>query len=158
LDRLRQFGRFRSGGTSTVATFLDNTGVLRVDRKGRAGGTILNIGGTLTKSGSLRIGHATLSAQDTVMAASLDNTGGEIRLLGSVTNQALLDVTGKVRIGTTRTTGARPAYRAQARTSQKPRPKTRRPCRRAGSIATELRQYPPPARPEPEPARPPAAP
>jgi hypothetical protein len=40
-----------------VATFLDNSRQLRVDRKGGAGGTILNIGGTLTNSGSLRIGR-----------------------------------------------------------------------------------------------------
>ena len=32
--------RFRSAGTNTVATFLDNSGELRVDRKGGAGGTI----------------------------------------------------------------------------------------------------------------------
>jgi hypothetical protein len=83
---------------NTVATFLDNTGLLYVDRKGRAGGTILNIGGTLTNSGSLRIGNATLSAPDTVSAASLDNTG-QIRLLGSATNQALLDVIGGAGFG-----------------------------------------------------------
>jgi hypothetical protein len=91
--------RFRSAGTNRVATFLDNSGELRVDRKGSAGGTILNIGGTLTNSGSLRIGNATLSAPDKVTAASLDNTG-EIRLLGSSANQALLDVAGSAAFGT----------------------------------------------------------
>ena len=55
--------------------------------------------GTLTNSGSLRIGNATLSAPDKVTAASLDNTG-EIRLLGSSANQALLDVTGSAGFGT----------------------------------------------------------
>jgi hypothetical protein len=85
---------FESAGTDTVAAFLDNSGDLRVDRKGGAGGTILNIGGTLTNSGSLRVGNAKLSASDEVKAAALDNTGGEIRLLGSSANQALLDVTG----------------------------------------------------------------
>jgi len=35
---------FESAGTNTVTTFLDNSGGLRVDRKGGAGGTILNIG------------------------------------------------------------------------------------------------------------------
>ena len=92
--------RFRSAGTDTVTTFLDNSGELRVDRKGGAGRTILNIGGTLTNSGSLRIGNATLSVPDTVTAASLDNMGGEIRLLGSSANQALLDVTGSAGFGT----------------------------------------------------------
>ena len=66
---------FESAGTNTVTTFLDNTGHLHVDRKGGAGGTILNIGGTLTNSGYLAIGNATLSASDKVTAASLDNTG-----------------------------------------------------------------------------------
>jgi hypothetical protein len=70
--------RFRSAGTNTVTTFLDNSGELRVDRKGGAGGTILNIGGKLTNSGSLRVGNAKLSALDEVKAAALDNTGGEI--------------------------------------------------------------------------------
>ena len=91
--------RFRSAGTNTVTTFLDNGGELRVDRKGGAGGTIFNIEGKLTNSGSLYIGNATLSAPDTVSAASLDNTG-DIRLLGSSANQALLDVTGSAGIGT----------------------------------------------------------
>jgi hypothetical protein len=91
--------RFRSAGTNTVATFLDNGGQLRLDRKGGAGGTILNIGRTLTNRGSLRIGNATLSAPDVVTAASLGNTG-EIRLLGSAANQALLDVSGSAGFGT----------------------------------------------------------
>jgi hypothetical protein len=85
--------RFRSAGTNTVTTFLHNTGYLRVDRKGGAGGTILNIGGALTNSGNLLIGTTTLSASDKVTAASLDNTGS-IRLTGPGANQALLDVTG----------------------------------------------------------------
>ena len=90
---------FESAGTNTVTTFLDNTGHLRVDRKGGAGGTILNIGGTLTNSGISRIGNATLSAPDEVTAASLDNTGG-IYLIGSSANQALLDVAGSAGFGT----------------------------------------------------------
>ena len=92
--------RFRSAGTNTVTTFLDNSGELRVDRKAGGGGTILNIAGPLTNSGSLRIGNATLSASDEVTAASIDNTGGGIRLLGSSANQALLDVTGSAGFGT----------------------------------------------------------
>ena len=42
------------------------------------GGTILNIGETLTNSHTLRIGNATLSASDEVTAAALDNTGRSI--------------------------------------------------------------------------------
>ena len=91
--------RFQSAGTNTVTTVLNNTGRLDVDRKGGAGGTILNIGETLTNSRRLAIGNATLSAPDQVTAATLDNTG-EIRLLGSSANQALLDVTGSAGFGT----------------------------------------------------------
>jgi hypothetical protein len=91
--------RFRSAGTNTVTTFLDNRRDLRVDRKGGAGGTILNIGGRLSNSGSLYIGNATLSAPDKLTAAALDNTG-VIRLLGSSANQALLDITGSAGFGT----------------------------------------------------------
>jgi fibronectin-binding autotransporter adhesin len=87
-----------SAGTNTVTTNLDDTGHLRVDANGGAGGTILKIGGTLTNGGSLSIGNATLSASDTVTAASLDNTGS-IVLHGSSANQALLDVTGSAGFG-----------------------------------------------------------
>ena len=81
LDRDGQFDHqfvrppLQRAETNTVAAFLDNSGDLRVDCKGGAGGTILNIGGTLTNSGDLSIGNATLAAPDTVSAASLDNTG-----------------------------------------------------------------------------------
>ena len=96
---IRPTSRFESAGTNTVTTFLDNTGHLRVDAKGATGGTILNIGGTLTNSGYSRIGNATLSASDEVTAASLDNTG-KIYLTGSSANQALLDVAGSAGFGT----------------------------------------------------------
>src|SRR5580658_3869110 len=90
---------FESAGTNTVATLLDNTGHLHVDAKGGEGGTILNIGATLTNSGDLVIGNATLSAPDEVTAASLDNTG-RIYLIGSSADQALLDVAGSAGFGT----------------------------------------------------------
>jgi hypothetical protein len=91
---------FESAGTNTVTTFLDNTGSLNVDDNAGEGGTILDIGGTLTNSGSLTIGNATLSASDTVTAASLDNTAtGTINLTGSSANQALLDVTSAAGFG-----------------------------------------------------------
>jgi hypothetical protein len=90
--------RFRSAGTNTVTAFLDNTGHLFVDHNAGGGGTALNIGGTLTNSGSLSIGNASLSASDEVTAAALDNAG-LIRLLGSSANQALLDVAGSAGFG-----------------------------------------------------------
>ena len=88
---------FESAGTNTVTTFLDDTGHLKVDAKGGEGGTILNIGGTLTNSNHLVIGNATLSASDEVTAAALDNTG-KIYLTGSSADQALLDVDRQRRI------------------------------------------------------------
>ena len=63
---------FESAGTNTVATSLDNIGHLHVDAKRGEGGTILNIGATLTNSGDLVIGNTTLSAPDEVTAASSD--------------------------------------------------------------------------------------
>jgi hypothetical protein len=90
---------FESAGTNTVATFLDDTGRLRVDANGGEGGTILNIGETLTNSGRLRVGNATLSAPDKVTVAALDSTG-RIYLTGSGANQALLDVAGSAGFGT----------------------------------------------------------
>jgi hypothetical protein len=89
---------FESAGTNTVATTLDNTGHLYVDAKGGEGGTTLNVGETLTNSGHLSLGNSTLSAPDTVTAASLDNTGS-IYLTGSSANQTLLDVTGAAGFG-----------------------------------------------------------
>ena len=85
--------RFRSAGTNTVTTFLDDTGHLYVE-----GGTILNIGAALTNSGDLVIGNTTLSAPDEVTAASLDNIG-RIYLTGSSADQALLDVAGSAGFG-----------------------------------------------------------
>ena len=91
---------FELAGTNTVATFLDITGHLYVDSKAGAGGTILNIGGTLTNRRHLTIGNATLSASDEVTAASLDNAGsGSLNLTGSSADQALLDVTGVAGFG-----------------------------------------------------------
>ena len=89
---------FESAGTNTVATFLDDTGHLKVDANGGEGGTILNIVGTLTNSGHLHIGNATLSASDEVTAAALNNTG-KVYLRGFHANQALLEVTSRAGFG-----------------------------------------------------------
>jgi len=90
--------RLRVGGNE-YGHHLPGRGHLRVDHNGGAGGTILNIGGTLTDSGYLSIGNATLSAPDEVTAAALDNTG-RIYLMGSSADQALLDVAGSAGFGT----------------------------------------------------------
>ena len=89
---------FELAGTNTVTTVLDNTGYLGVDDFGGAGGTILNVGGTLTNGGSLVIGTTALSASDEVTAAALDNTGS-IVLTGSSANEALLHVSGSAGFG-----------------------------------------------------------
>jgi hypothetical protein len=90
---------FESAGTNTVTTFLDNTGHLHVDHGAGEGGTILNVGATLTNSGDLVVGNTTLSASDEVTAAALDNTG-KIYLTGSSANQALLAVSGSAGFST----------------------------------------------------------
>ena len=87
---------FESAGTNTVTTSLNNSGRLYV--YGGEGGTILNIGGTLTNSDYLYIANTRLSAPDMVMAAALDNTG-VIYLTGSGANQ-VLDVTSSAGFGT----------------------------------------------------------
>ena len=66
---------FESAGTNTVTTFLTTPVTCTSTIMAGEGGTILNIGGTLTNSHRLTIGNATLSAPDKVTAASLDNTG-----------------------------------------------------------------------------------
>ncbi len=86
-----------SASLSTTGALV-NDGFILLDLIGGAGGTILNIGGTLTNSDALDIGNATLSASDEVTAASLDNTG-DIFLDGSSANQALLDVIGSAGFG-----------------------------------------------------------
>jgi hypothetical protein len=90
---------FESAGTNTVTTFVDNTRSLSVDGFGGEGGTTLNIGGTLTNSGALLIGNSALSSPSKVSATALTNTG-RIFLIGSSTNQAVLDVSGVAGIGT----------------------------------------------------------
>jgi hypothetical protein len=85
---------------SAVSTFgsLVNDGTIRLDFVRGDGGSSLTVGGTLTNSGSVSVGNATLSASDEVTAASLDNTGS-INLTGSGANQALLDVAGSAGFG-----------------------------------------------------------
>jgi hypothetical protein len=85
------FGIHNKAAVSTSGS-LANDGTIRLDIVGGDGGSSLTVGGTLTNSGSLSIGNATLSALDEAAASSLDNTGS-ISLTGSSANQALLDVT-----------------------------------------------------------------
>ena len=89
---------FRSAGTNTVTTFLDNSrSTARRPQRGR-GRNDPQYRRDADQQRRSRIGNATLSASDEVTAASLDNTG-RIYLTGSSTNQALLDVTGSAGFG-----------------------------------------------------------
>jgi hypothetical protein len=81
-----------NGASVSTTVALVNNGRVYLDTGGGEGGSSLTLAGALTNSGTLRIGNTTLSAPDTVTAASLDNTGS-ILLNGPSANQALLDVT-----------------------------------------------------------------
>jgi hypothetical protein len=80
---------------------------IEIDANAGDGGSSLTVGGTLTNGAGeeLTFGNATLSATDTVTAASLDNTGPSgqgvslISLTGFGANQALLDVSGAAGFG-----------------------------------------------------------
>ena len=80
------------GASVSTTGALANDGTIALDTNSGDGGSSLTLAGALTNSGDLVIGNATLSASDTVTAASLDKTGF-IQLTGSGANQALLDVT-----------------------------------------------------------------
>ena len=86
------------GAAVSTTGALVNDGEVVLDTNAGDGGSSLTVAGTLTNSGSLTIGNATLSASDEVTAASLDNKG-RIQLTGSGANQALLDVTGRAGFG-----------------------------------------------------------
>ena len=84
---------FINAGASTVAGDVTNSGELYVDRLSGDGGSTLAIDGMLTNNGGIDIGPAdnSLSAASTVEAAGLANAG-TIRLYGSSTAEATLDV------------------------------------------------------------------
>jgi hypothetical protein len=90
------------GATATVTGGITNTagssGGLHVDSFTAtgtmlAGGSTLNIAGTLTNSGSTTLGNLSLSAPATLTAAALDNTAtGFMVIQSSSTSQALLQL------------------------------------------------------------------
>ncbi len=87
--------------TVTTTTGFNNTGTTYVDVFGGEGGSTLNLGGTLTNSGTFDIGVTNLSAPTNVTVASpgtLANAGGTINLQGNATsgttNQATLNIEG----------------------------------------------------------------
>jgi hypothetical protein len=70
------------GATLTTAGGLANTGTINVDAVNGDGGSTLTVGGELSSQDTINIGNSALSATTTVAAASLDNVGGTISLLG----------------------------------------------------------------------------
>jgi hypothetical protein len=100
---------FSDAGSSTISGAVTDTGRLTVDNGNGNGGSSLNIGGTLTNSGSLVVGATNLSAATTVTVAGINNfintSLGTIQLYGTVPPQqsgtfaATLDVTSAAGLG-----------------------------------------------------------
>jgi fibronectin-binding autotransporter adhesin len=76
-----------SGGTDTVTAFYENQGLLGLDTSG-AGGSTLDIVGTLTNSGNVQIGNAGMTTAGTLMAGVFDNTG-DVSIAGGATGVAI---------------------------------------------------------------------
>ncbi len=83
----------------TTTTGLDNSNNLLLDYFGGDGGASLAVGGTLTNSNYVQIGNTGLSANTTLSADAVANTG-TIDLYGNGTNQAALKVSGAAGFGT----------------------------------------------------------
>jgi hypothetical protein len=89
---------FSDAGVSHVSGAVTNSGDLHFDLNS-GGGSGLSIGGLLTNSNEISIGNASLSADDRLTAAALNNISGEIDLIGSSNKQASLDIAGPVSMG-----------------------------------------------------------
>ncbi len=92
---------FEDASLTTTGT-LTNQGILRLDNGYEDGGSTLSVGKTIVNEGTLEIGalNDDLSANSSVTATGVNNTGGKIFLEGN-SHQALLDVTGAADLGTT---------------------------------------------------------
>ena len=82
----------QNGSTLTTSTGLNNSGDIEFDPYYSEGGASLNIGGILTNSNYVQIGNSGLSANATLTASGLDNTG-TLTLDGDAPYEALLNVT-----------------------------------------------------------------
>ena len=89
---------FADAGVSHVFGAVTNSGDLYFDLDS-GGGSGLSVGGLLTNSNEISIGNASLSADDRLTAAALNNISGEIDLIGSSNKQASLDIAGPVSTG-----------------------------------------------------------
>ena len=93
---------FNGAGGSTISGALSNTGKLILDGASGQGGSNLTIGGALTNTGIVQLGASdgSLSAPDTLKAASLVNTGGRLLLYGGgVAQAATIAVAGSAGFG-----------------------------------------------------------
>ncbi len=88
-----------TGAAATLSGNLANSGSVGVDYFGGEGGASLSVGGTLTNSNYVQIGNTGLSANSTLSATAVNNTG-TIDLYGNGTNQAALKVSGAAGFGT----------------------------------------------------------
>ncbi len=85
------------GATVKTSGDLANGGSIALDSYSGGGGSLLNIKGTLTNSGTVSIGNSTLSANSSLTAASVVNSGtislydaGGSSVAGGVTNSSRL--------------------------------------------------------------------
>ena len=103
ITRIGTSGTFDLENASLTTTGdLTNQGYLYLDNSYGAGGSTLSVGQTIVNEGRLWIGalNGDLSANSSVTATGVNNTGGSIVLEGNGSNQALLDVTGAADLGT----------------------------------------------------------
>ena len=86
-----------NGAKVTTTGALTNSGTISLDQYSADGGSSLTVGGALTNDGTIQIGPSndTLSAADTVKAASLINSG-TIDAYGAGAIRANLSITGAV--------------------------------------------------------------
>ncbi|MGH7031342.1 MAG: beta strand repeat-containing protein, partial [Stellaceae bacterium] len=91
----------RNGASLATTTGLDNSSNLELDPFGGDGGATLNVGGALTNSNLVQIGNTALSADTTLSATAVSNTGtGTIDLFGNGASQAALKIAGAAGFGT----------------------------------------------------------
>ena len=94
-----------NGAVVAVNGDLVDDGSIFVDFNGNEGGSHLTVAGALTNSGRLQVGNGALSADDSLRATGLANSGN-LTLFGSTTAQANLDIDGNATNAANLTVGA----------------------------------------------------
>ena len=91
----------QDAASASLSGALDNTGTISLDNDTNYGldangGSTLAIAGALANAGRINIGNAILGSSVLVTAASLDNTGGQIYIVGDNAKgtEATLDIAG----------------------------------------------------------------